>query len=201
MDFAELKKTLEKNGFKVSCFENKEAAAEYLNAQIDGKTVATGGSVTVKEMGLMESLGKHNTLVSHWKVPAGKTEKEVLAEAMTTDVYIASANAIAKTGEIINIDGRCNRITSLVYGHDKVYYVVGRNKIAEDFHSAVERARNIASPTNAKRLGRKTPCALEGKQCFDCSSPERICRTMTVTWRPSLGLNVEIVLIDEDLGF
>lgn len=201
MDFAEITKTLEKNGFKVSCFETKEAAAEYLNGRIDGKSVAFGGSVTVKEMGLYESLGKHNKVVWHWEVPEGKTGSEVLLEAMTTDVYIASANAIAKTGEIINIDGRGNRISSLVFGHEKVFYVVGRNKIAEDFHSAVERARNIACPLNSKRLSRRTPCAAEGRRCYDCSSPERICRTMTVTWRPSMGLEAEIVLIDEDLGF
>ena len=201
MDFADIKKTLEKNGFAVSCFENKEAAADYLDRQIDGKSVAFGGSVTVREMGLYERLGKHNRVVWHWEIPEGKTNNEVLLEAMTTDIYIASANAIAKTGEIINIDGRGNRITSLVFGHNKVYYVIGRNKIAEDFHSAVERARNVACPMNSKRLSRKTPCAAEGKKCFDCNSPERICRTMTVTWRPSMGLDVEIVLIDEDLGF
>ena len=201
MNFTDIKKTLEKNGFKVSCFETGAAAAEYLDGQIDGKSVAFGGSVTVTQLGLMEKLGAHNTIVSHWKVPEGKTQKEVLVEAMTTDIYIASANALAATGEIINIDGRGNRITSLVYGHDKVYYVIGRNKIAPDFHSAVERARNIAGPLNAKRLGRKTPCAIEGKKCFDCNSPERICRTMTVTWKASMGLDVEIVLIDEDLGY
>ena len=201
MDFTELKKTLESHRFKVSCFESKEDAAEYLDQQIDGKTVAFGGSMTVKQMGLAEKLGAHNQVAWHWMVPEGKTPKQVYDEAGHAEVYIASANALAMTGEIINIDGRCNRISSLIYGHDKVYYVIGRNKIAPGFHEAVERARQKAAPPNAKRLGLKTPCAAEGRQCFDCNSPQRICNSMTVTWRPSAGLDVEIVLIDEDLGF
>ena len=200
MDFTGISSVLTEHGFKVSCFESAEKAAEYLNRQIDGKSVAFGGSVTVSQLGLMESLAEHNTVVSHWKVPEGKTAKEVLREAMTTDVYIASVNALAMTGEIINIDGRGNRITSLVYGHDKVYYVVGRNKIADSYDEAVFRARNVASPMNSRRLERKTPCA-KGGRCFDCNSPERICRTMTVTWRPSFGVDVEVVLIDQDLGY
>ena len=201
MDFTDLKNTLEKHRFKVCCFDTKEAAADYLDAQIDGKTVAFGGSVTLAAMGLKEKLGAHNTVIWHWFPAEGKSRGETLAEAAHSDIYIASANALAMTGEIVNIDGGCNRITSLVYGHGKVYYVIGRNKITANVQEAMDRARNIASPINAKRLGRKTPCAAEGTKCYDCNSPERICNTMTITWRPSFGVDVEILLVDEDLGF
>ena len=129
------------------------------------------------------------------------TEKEVLIKEMTTDVFIASANAIAMTGEIVNIDGRGNRITSLIYGHDKVYYIIGRNKIVPTLDDAVKRAKLYAAPLTAQRLGVNTPCAAEGNKCYDCNSPERICNTMTITWRPSMYLDVELLLIDEDLGY
>ena len=201
MDFTELKNTLEKHRFKVSCFDSKEAAADYLDQQIDGTTVAFGGSVTVKQMGLYERLGAHNAVAWHWNVPEGKTRAQVYTEAGHAEVYIASANGLAMTGEIVNIDGAGNRVTSLIYGHKRVYYVIGRNKIVPGFHEAVERARNIAAPPNAKRLGLATPCAAEGKKCFDCNSPQRICNAMTVVWRPCMGVDAEIVLIDEDLGF
>ncbi|MBQ9825656.1 MAG: lactate utilization protein [Firmicutes bacterium] len=201
MEFEGIKNTLKKHGFKVSCFRNKEEASAYLNKQIDGKSVGFGGSVTTKQMGLYDSLGTHNEVVWHWVIPEGIDKKEWLAKAMTTDVYIASANALASTGEIINIDGAGNRVSSLVFGHDKVYYLIGRNKIADNYDEAILRARNTAAPMNSKRLGRKTPCAIKGDRCFDCNSPERICRTMTVTWRPTKGVDTEVVLVDEDLGF
>ena len=103
---------------------------------------------------------------------------------------------------MVNIDGVGNRIASTVFGHEELYLVVGRNKLAPDYDGAVWRARNVASPKNAIRLQRKTPCAVKGDKCYDCNSPERLCRGMTVLWQASNGIGrTEVVLIDEDLGF
>jgi NAD-dependent dihydropyrimidine dehydrogenase PreA subunit len=77
---------------------------------------------------------------------------------------------------------------------------VGRNKIAPSFEEALWRARNIAAPKNAQRLGKKTPCAVNGDRCYDCKSPERICRGMVTLWEPMLGQGAEVILIDEDHG-
>ena len=77
---------------------------------------------------------------------------------------------------------------------------VGRNKLAPTYDEALWRARNIAAPKNAQRLGKKTPCAVNGDRCYDCKSPERICRSLVVLWGPSMSLDTEIVLVDEDLG-
>ena len=49
-DFTILKTNLEEKGYKVSVFSDKESAADYLNQQIDGKTVGMGGSVTLQEL-------------------------------------------------------------------------------------------------------------------------------------------------------
>ena len=118
-------------------------------------------------------------------------------------VYITSANALAETGEIINIDGVGNRAASTLYGHQKLYFVVGRNKLAPTYEEALWRARNIAAPKNAQRLGRKTPCAIKGDRCYDCKSPERICRGLVVLWEPMMGMEqtTEVLLVDEELGF
>ena len=103
---------------------------------------------------------------------------------------------------LINIDGTCNRVGGLLYGHEKVYLVVGVNKIAPDYDAALFRARNVAAPLNARRLDRKTPCA-QGKElkCYNCASPERICRALTVLWTKPGGADYEIVLIDEPMGY
>jgi len=194
-DFKKLTENLEQMGCTVRCFDTAEQAADYLDGQIDGKSVAFGGSMTLKEMGLYPRLSAHNRVVWHW-------EGGALADAMATDVYISSVNGLAETGEIINIDGNGNRVASTMYGHPTVYLVAGRNKIAPDYDAALWRARNIAAPKNAQRLGRKTPCAVKGDRCYNCKSPERICKALTVLWgKPSWMARMEVILVDQDLGY
>ena len=194
-DLKKLSGTLEELGYTVRCFDTAAQAADYLDRQIDGRTVSFGGSVTLQEMGLYPRLSAHNQVVWHW-------EGGSLADAMTTDVYISSVNGLAETGEIINIDGTCNRVASTLFGHQTVYLVVGRNKIAPDYESALWRARNIAAPKNAQRLKRKTPCAAKGDRCYNCKSPERICQALTVLWGKPGGVeHMELILVDQELGY
>jgi hypothetical protein len=201
MDFTQVKRNLEARGFAVSSFETAEAAAAYLNARIDGATVAFGGSVTLRELGLFESLSAHNAVYSHWSAPEGMDAAELQKRAQTSEHYLLSANGLAETGELINIDGTGNRVSSMLFGHKKVWYVVGRNKLAPTYDEALWRARNVAAPKNAQRLGVKTPCAVSGDRCYDCNSPQRICRGLVVLWEAVKSCESEVVLIDEDLGY
>ena len=107
----------------------------------------------------------------------------------------------AETGEIINIDGTGNRVSSSLFGHKKVWFIVGSNKIAPTYDEALWRARNIAAPKNAQRLGVKTPCAVNGDRCYDCKSPQRICRGLVVLWEAIRSCETEVVLVDEPLGY
>lgn len=202
MDFTNVKKALELRGFAVSTFGTATEAAAYLDGAIDGTTVGFGGSMTLKELGLDALLRAHNEVSNHWVLPEGKTEDEVRGEAMKTKVYLCSANGLAETGELINIDGTGNRVASTLYGHEKVYFVVGRNKLAPTYEEALWRARNVAAPKNALRFQVKTPCvATNGERCFDCRSPQRICRGLVVLWEKMSHCDMEVVLIDEDLGY
>lgn len=200
MDFSKVKSALEARNFTVTAFETGAQAAQYLNEQIDGKSVAFGGSVTLEAIGLYDLLQSHNEVISHWHVPEGMTAGEVRDKAISTQIYLSSANGLAETGEVINIDGTGNRVASTLYGHEKVYFVIGKNKIAPTYDEALWRARNIAAPKNAQRLKRKTPCAVKGDRCYDCSSPERICRALVVLWEAVKGCAMEVVLVNEDLG-
>lgn len=195
-DFSEVSKNLVDRGYDVKSFSLGAEAADYLNGEIDGKTVGIGGSATVESIGLFEALDSHNDVIWHWKQDADQARKK----AMTAEIYISSANALAKTGEIINIDGVGNRVSSLLFGHEKIYFVIGRNKIADDYDSAVSRARNVAAPGRAKQLNRKTPCTQAAGKCYDCRSKDRICNGMVVLWGPMGGMEAEVILIDEDLG-
>ena len=194
-DLEKLRRNLEAEGFTVSCFGTAAQAADYLDAALDGKTIGIGGSVTIRDMGLAERLSTHARVYWHWN-------EDALEQAASAQVYLTSVNGLAETGELINIDGTGNRVASTIFGHEEVYFLVGSNKIAPDYDAALWRARNIASPKNAQRLGKKTPCAVRGDKCYDCKSPERICRALAVLWEKPTGIGrAEVVLIDEPLGY
>ena len=200
-DFTILKQNLESKGYQVTIFDNKEEAANYINSQINDKTVGLGGSVTIHDMNLFEMLSDHNVVYWHDEKPEDMTVMETRTAATRAEVYISSVNGISEAGEIVNIDNTGNRVAAISYGPSKIYLVIGTNKIASDLERAIYRARNIASPLNAKRLNRKTPCAVKGDKCYDCNSPERICRNLSVLWRKPTGADYEVILIKEELGF
>ena len=203
MDTEKIKKNLLDRGYAVTCFATAGECAEYLNRSIDGTTVGIGGSVTVAQMNLLPMLEQHNTVYWH-NDPKQVSEFGAMAvrkNAIHTDIYISSVNAMSEDGAIINIDYTGNRISTTAFGHSKVYLIVGKNKIEPDFEKALWRARNIAAPKNAQRVKSKTPCAVKGDRCYDCNSPERICRGFLVLERAMAGMETEIVLVEEELGY
>lgn len=200
-DYTILKENLEKKGYKVAVFDTKEAAAEYMDGQIDGTSVGIGGSVTLHQMEIFEKLSKHNTVFWHDEKPEDMTVMETRTAAVHSSVYISSVNGISENGEIVNIDGTGNRVAAISFGPSKIYLVIGANKVAPDFESALYRARNVAAPLNAKRLNRNTPCAVKADKCYDCNSPERICCNLSVLWCKPMGAEYEVILIKEELGY
>ena len=194
-DFKKVEQNLKDRGYAVTICETKEEAAAYLNSAIDGVSVAFGGSRTLDQLGLYDSLKEHNQVLWHWKEGLG-----VLPKAMQTDVYLSSVNAMAETGEAVNIDGNGNRVAGTLFGHKKLYLVVGANKLAPTLEDAIWRARNVAGPIRAQQQGRKTPCAVKADRCYDCKSPDRICRGMVVLMGPMMSMETEVVLVKEELG-
>lgn len=196
-NFNVVKTSLEARGYMVRVFSTGKEAADYLDAAVDGTSVGFGGSATLDALGLYERLGTHNQVVWHWK----QEDKDAARrEAMTTGVYLTSVNALAETGELVNIDGAGNRAAAMLFGHEKVFYVIGRNKLAPTYEEAVWRAQNIAAPQRARQLGKKTPCAVKCDRCYDCKSPERVCRGLVTLWGPMMGMEAEVLLVDEELG-
>ena len=191
--------SLEHNRYTVSCFETSLAAADYLVEHIRGVTVGFGDSATLEAMNLANRLSAYNDVID----PAphsGPAFNRVAEKALTTQVFITSVNAAAETGELVNIDGTGNRVAGSLFGHEKIYFVFGKNKIEPTLEKAIWRARNIAAPQNAHRLGCSTPCAVKGDRCYDCSSPDRICNTLNIHLKKMSNVAAEVIIIDETMG-
>jgi hypothetical protein len=199
-------KALRKNGFEALCVPDKEEAVSKVLEMVPvGATVGIGGSVTLREMGLPEALRKKgNGVADHWKSrERGASAEEVLdirRTQLNSDVFITSTNAVTEAGELINIDGGGQRVAAMIFGPRKVIVVAGANKIARNLEEGLHRARNVAAPINAKRLNRRTPCAVTGT-CSDCESEERICNATTILHRRLRNTDTTVILVGEKLGY
>ena len=184
------------------CPDSRSAVAKALELMPKGCSIAWGGSATVQQTGLMEAIrGGSYQIIDRDEAKTPEEKRVMFSRIVMADYFLMSANAITLDGQLMNIDGNGNRVSSGLYGHEKVYFIVGVNKVAPDYESALWRARNIAAPKNAQRLQRKTPCAAKGDRCYNCSSPERICAALVVYWKKPTSMDFEVVLVDEPLGY
>lgn len=197
-DMEKTGKNLEGRGFRVHRFATGAEAADYLVQTLHGTGIGIGGSVTIDTLDVYDRLCESNEVFWHWKNHAPETRER----AGKAETYLCSANGVSENGEIVNIDGFGNRVAGTIYGPERVFLVVGKNKIAPDLTGAIDRARNIAAPLNARRLNRHTPCAVGEPRCHDCRSPEKVCGVMTVFFMPPTSIKeFHVILVDEDLGY
>jgi L-lactate utilization protein LutB len=202
----ELINNLEKRKIDAYYVQNKEQACNKVMELIkSGESVGWGGSITLQECNILESLKSRTDikLYDRDSVDEPKEREKILHDCLNVDVFLTSANAILNDGRIINIDGRGNRVAPTIYGPRKVIFIIGKNKIVDgDLEAGIKRVKNIASPPNTKRLNKTTTgCYLTGK-CTDCSSPDRICRSIgIIEWGKNPGYELHVILVDENLGY
>ena len=197
-DFEKTRKNLENRGFRAHVFATGAEAADYLAQTLHNTCIGIGGSVTIDQLGVYERLCADNDVIWRWKKPTPDSRERGAA----AETFLCSANGVSETGEIVNIDGYGNRVAPTIYGPQRVFLVVGKNKIAPDLNGAIDRARNIAAPLNARRLNCHTPCAVGEPRCHDCRSPEKICGVMTVFFMPPTSIKeFHVLLVNEDLGY
>lgn len=194
-------KNLEKNNFAAAYVDTKEEALTLIKTMIpEGSYTAAGGSMTLVETGIMSYL-KEKT---DWH--------EDRRDAYRAEFYLASANAVTDRGEIYEVDGRSNRISAIAFGPEKVILIAGINKLVPSLRDAVERVKNEASPANAVRLCKDTPCAKLG-HCVSplyseenifadgCSAEECICASALIMRRQREKDRITVIIVGEELGY
>ncbi len=183
------------------CPDRASALQKSLQLIPKGSSIGWGGSITLTETGLMRAIQNGDyKIINRELVTNLEEQRKIYGEICTADFFLMSTNAITLDGELINIDGRGNRVAFLCYGPQNVLILAGMNKVVTDIDSGFKRVRNIASPPNAIRLSRKTPCAITGK-CEDCYSPDCICGQFVVTRRSGVSNRIKVILIGEELGY
>ena len=200
--------SLKKNDIKARYFETHKEATAWLMKKIPEKAVVgVGGSRTLLQIGLIDELIAANKsgkikFLDRWSDDVDKAaENKARYENLSADVFIASSNAITLDGKLVNIDGFGNRVAAMIFGPKKVYFMVGRNKIVKDVEAGIARARNVAAAQNATRLNIPAICEQTGfcdeKNCYGT----RICNIVTIIERGNIPQRMNVLMINEDLGY
>ena len=189
--------SLKANRFdNVEFVENADAAAKKVLDLIPLEAkVGTGGSMTIRQLGLRDELTKRGNLQIF---RPGQVSLEEMRR-LQSDIFLTSSNAVTLDGKLVNIDATGNRVSQMIYGPQKVILVIGQNKIAPNVDEAINRIKYVIAPYHGMTMEIQAPCAVDGK-CSDCKSPGRICNITTIIEKKPRMTEFAIILVGEDLG-
>jgi hypothetical protein len=151
-ELAETVDNLSSHGIKVVVVDNAAEALEKLKSLIPaGSEVMNGSSTTLNEIGYMDYLksGKHGWKNLHLSILAEKDPQkqgDLRRKSVTSEYFIASVNAIAKTGELAACDASGSRVGAFPMAAKNLVLVSGANKIVPDVSAALERIRQYVFP-------------------------------------------------------
>ncbi|MEG0919215.1 MAG: lactate utilization protein [Anaerovoracaceae bacterium] len=194
-------KGLTKRGFEAYYCDSPQAAkAVALSLIPPSHVVSWGGSRTCEQLGIYEAIKETNPVIDRAEGKTPEEAKALMKKALLCDTFVTGANGITVDGQLFNIDGNGNRVAAMTFGPDSVIVIAGVNKISHNLESAIERARNVAAPTNAQRFDVDIPCKVNGK-CSDCLSPSSICTYFSQIRRCNPPGRIKVILVNEELGF
>ncbi len=198
---------LDKNNFSAFIAQDPEEAKEIILQQIlpdiTVRTASWGDSQTLRSTGILELIDQDSSIELIKTFDSTVSREEIIERrrrALLVDLFFSGSNAVTECGKLVNLDMVGNRTAGITFGPRHVVLCIGRNKIVPNVERAMERIKNQAAPMNAIRHpGFKTPCVTTS-YCADCSSPDRICNTWTITEKSYPKARIKVILINQDLG-
>ncbi|MDQ7096522.1 lactate utilization protein [Desulfosporosinus sp. PR] len=211
-------KNLERKNMDGYFVHNRQEALELVMSLIPLEAVVgRGDSVTLNQIGIIEELQRRgqNRIINPVETddeghhPPKEERRQRQREALLSDVYLTSTNALTLGGSLVNIDGAGNRVAAMSFGPKKVVVIAGGNKIVNDVEEALQRIHNSISIINSLRHYAKhgqaeaieRPCIKLGK-CTDCFYEWRVCRHTSIIdgCQPAEKGRISVILVCENLG-
>lgn len=187
------------------CQDKNEANLKILSLMPESSSVGISGSRTLDQLAVVEALEKRGNKVFNPYRPGLSREESLELRRLGTqaDYYLASANAVSESGEMVFFSGYGNRIAGISNAKN-VLIVCGVNKITTSLDAALKRAREYATPLNCKRLNWPSACLTDGNCRQEvCFSPEykRMCAQILVIESEVVPGRLKVILVGEELGF
>lgn len=201
---------LRKNNMAAYYVSTKEDVVETVRNLIGiGFTVASGGSVSLAETGVIDLLRSGAYKYLDREGLSREDADDIQRKAFAADAYLCSSNAVTENGELYNVDGNANRIAAIAYGPKSVIMIVGYNKIVSDLEEAALRVKKISAPANCQRLSCDTYCHKIG-ECMEvgnsefasgCGSDSRICCSYLISSKQRIKNRIKVIIVGEELGY
>ncbi len=206
---------LQKNKMHPIFAETKEDAKNIVkNMLFDDCVITWGGSMSVIECGIPEILQdqKYRFMNRSREGITPEQQDECFKASIGADFFFCSTNAITENGELLNVDGLANRISSIAFGPKNVVMIVGKNKLVPNLKDAFLRVKKVAAPKNCVRLNKNTPCAKLG-HCVSllnndnpdfadgCACDDRICCDYMISAMQRQNNRITVIFVNEDLGY
>ncbi|MEO6729066.1 MAG: LUD domain-containing protein [Candidatus Dojkabacteria bacterium] len=184
------------NGFVVTIVDNAEAAKlKALELIPEGSEVMTMTSKTLDDIGLAKELnesGKFNSVRTQMNAMDRVTQKREMSKIGGVHEFaVVSSHAVTEDGKLIWASNTGSQIPAIAYGADKVIVVASTKKIVKNIDDGLKRIYETVLPKESVRVQ-----AAYGM-------PESNVRELFIlnNVSPMMPGRVQIILINEDLGF
>jgi len=173
--------------------DRKEALARLVALLPAGVEVMTGSSTTLDQIGFLEMLksGDHRWKNVKAEILGEKDpakQAELRGKATLSEYFIGSVQAVTRDGDVVIASAGGSQISAYSSGAKNVIWVVGTQKIVPTLDDALRRVREHALPLEDQRMkGLGYPGSFIGKiMIFERQAP---------------GRNINLIFVDEVLGF
>jgi hypothetical protein len=82
-------------------------------------------------------------------------------------VHACTHNQQCSAPKLVNINATGDRVASMIFGSERAFILVGKNKIMKNIDEALYRIKNLIAPFHAESRQFITLCAQTGK-CGNC---------------------------------
>jgi len=149
---------IQARGIKVHVVETPADALAKIHDLIPaGSDIMTGGSQTLREIGLEELLmAKTHPWVNLKDAILAENNPEkqgqLRAQSTLAPYFLGSVHAIAQSGEIVIASGSGSQIPSYAFSSKNVIWVAGTQKIVPTLDEAIRRLRQYVLPKEDARM-------------------------------------------------
>ena len=188
--------SLKERNVEAFVVQNKTEALEKIKELIpQGVSVMNGASRTLEQVGFVEYLksGEHPWNNLHAAIVAETdpaTQMQLRKQAVLSDYYLGSVHAVAETGEFIIASNTGSQLPHIVFTSPHLIFVVSTKKIVPTLSDAFTRLEDHIIPLEDENMKQKYGFG---------TSLNKI-----VVFRkenPMMGRTVQMIFVNEDLGF
>lgn len=187
---------LKANGFVVYIVENAEKAKQQALELIpQGSEVMTMTSQTLEQIGLAKEInesGKYNSIRAQMNTMDRNTQKKEMSKVGGVHEFaLVSVHSVTQDGKLIWASNTGSQIPALAYGADKVIVIASTKKIVKDLDDGLKRIYNTVLPQENERV--KVAYGMNESNVRELFILNNV--------SPMLPGRVQVILVNEDLGF